>query len=334
MMIGKLKGIIAIILFLIPSAQYCQALINYSNDNRSAYLHNNEFLNGGKDLNIKTIESYPIKGAYSPSHYGLLGVKSGSGACNYIFFPTKNVLIPGQQYHINLTIKVTKDYKQLLYFMDHFGFALSSDLFENHFGLWGKQYIPFGRSETDIPVTMDFEFRPLCTSKYLLIGVFQGPTMDVKDCFGCKYHFELHSLTVEKSKNPDSRFYYLCDAYEEKKLDKWNYSNPDTIYFESGSALVKGKYYPLLDSIPGKLRTVQDLIYLFGFTDNKGSENEALGAARNTSVRAELIRRGIDSTRLVMVNYGEKYASKNIAAKDRKVEIRAIGLQAKYLLLY
>ncbi len=157
------------------------------------------------------------------------------------------------------------------------------------------------------------------------MGVFQGPTMGDPIGFANLYNFELYSLIIEKSKNPDSDFYYLCDGFEEKKLNnKWNVSySTDTIFFDSGSANIKQQYYKILDSLPKKLRTVQDLVSLYAYTDKKGkdSDNKELGAARNNSVRNELLKRGIDSTRILMTNYGETKSSGKISQKNRRVEI-------------
>jgi hypothetical protein len=115
----------------------------------------------------------------------------------------------------------------------------------------------------------------------------------------------------------------MCDAFEEKRLEKI-YStgyDTDTVYFESGSAEVIPGYLSVLDSIPSKLRTKQDLVTLYGYTDKNGSDNDALGAARNATVRRELVARGIDTARILTINYGESKAANRVSQDDRRVEI-------------
>jgi len=301
-----------------------QELIRYDIDHLTATVHYNEFLYSiyGKTYNKRT--DFPVKGSYSPTHYGERGVKHGSGVCNYIYIPTKEVLVPGEQYHIILTVKVSKDYEQLQYFQDNFGIALAWNLFDNNFGLWPKHFIPFGNLATEQLVKVAFDFRPLCTSRYIVLGVFQSATMDDLNCFACQYNFELYSLIVKKSTNLDSEFHYICDAYEEKKLNKWKSSHDtDTIFFESKTSEIKDKYKLLLDSIPSKLRTVQDLVSLYAYTDKEGSEkdNKDLGYARNIAVCNSLMARGIDSSRILMTNFGETESSTVISQRNRKVEI-------------
>ena len=262
---------IAFYLLILSKNLNSQELINFNEKNVLAKVHYNKFLYGIYEDYYNKMPNYPSRGTYSPTGWSLKGIKSGVGVCNYIYIPTNKILQPGRQYRISLTVKVVENYEDMPYYQDHFGIALSSDLFENHFGLWPKQFIPFGHVEANKLDTIEFEFRPLCTSEYLLLGVFQAPTMDGLNCFACQYDFELYSLTVEKSKNQSADFYYICDGFVEAKLDKWSYET-DTIFFDSGLAQINEEYLTLLDSIPKKLRTVQDLVSLYAYTDKRGTK--------------------------------------------------------------
>jgi OOP family OmpA-OmpF porin len=69
-----------------------------------------------------------------------------------------------------------------------------------------------------------------------------------------------------------------------------------------------------------------------GHTDNVGSRaiNEALSAARAEAVRAWLVSKGIDSTRLVTKGYAdtapvELNSSADGRAKNRRVELSKVG---------
>ncbi len=308
---------------------YSQELIRYDNENRNAKILYNRFLYGvhrklyNNELDMK-IPDYPKTGSYSPTGYSIQNVKTGTGVCNYIYIPTKSILKPGQQYHLTITVKLPEYYNRMPYYRKFFGIALSSDLFENEWGLWGKHFIPLNVQTGGELETVELEFRPLCTSKYILLGVFQGPEMDDSFDFARLYNFELYYLTIENSKNPNNEFYYICDGFIEKKMKKWDASyDTDTIFFDSGSADIKDEYYTILDSIPKKLRTVQDLVSLYAYTDKKGKDkdNENLGALRNAAVRKALIERGLDSSRIIMTNYGESKSSDVISQINRKVEI-------------
>ncbi len=302
-----------------------QQILYYGSASRTAAVHYNGFLFGIYENVYKKQPEYPVKGAYSPTHYAnsFKGIPTGAGACNYIYIPTKGVLLPGHQYKVSLTVNLSEAYNQLPYFQAHFGVALTSDLFENYFGLWRKHYIPLNIQTTKEPVTVEFVFRPLCTSKYLVLGVFQGPDMDAKDCFACQYGFELYNLSVEIWNDPKADFVYMCDEFEEDRMEKkFSYGyDTATVYFDRNSSEIQEKYFRILDSVQSKLQTKQDLINLYAYTDIEGSDNDSLGAARNASVREALIARGIDTTRILMVNYGETKASSRIKEEDRRVEI-------------
>jgi outer membrane protein OmpA-like peptidoglycan-associated protein len=89
----------------------------------------------------------------------------------------------------------------------------------------------------------------------------------------------------------------MCDAFEEERLKKaftTGYET-DTILFSSGSADILPMYKALLDSVPIKLRSKQDLITLYGYADKNGNDNEALGASRNEAIRRELVFRSVDT---------------------------------------
>ncbi len=320
---NKLYALYILMVIFLPININAQVLIRYNKDFPGSAVHYNQFLEGIFQEKFDKRPKFPAIGDYSPSKYSLQGVKVGTGVCNYIYIPTNNQLEPGHQYHISLTIKIAEAYKYQFYYQDNFGIALTSNLFDNHFGLWSKHFIPIGLQAIEELVTIEFEFRPLCSSNYILLGVFQGDNMDEKSCFACPYEFELHSLEIKKSIDPNTEFYYICDGFIEDKLNKkWDTSySTDTIYFDSGSAELKDEFKQKIDSIPNKLRTKQDLVSLYAFTDQKGSDNEQLGADRNAAVRDALIDRGVNPTRILVTNYGESKSTHFDSRNDRKVEI-------------
>jgi len=122
-------------------AIFAQQLFSYGPEELTASIHYNEFLYGIYKNHYKTLPAYPIKGAYSPTGYSNSdmntspGLAYGVGACNYIYIHTDEKLQPGHQYRARLSLKLSKAYEQMPYFKAHFGIALTSDLFNNHFGL-------------------------------------------------------------------------------------------------------------------------------------------------------------------------------------------------------
>lgn len=313
-----------------------QKVIGYGPDQLSASVHYNQFLYSIYEKTIAIQPAYPVKGAYSPTGYSHLisATGVGKGVCNYVYVPTKGLLAPGQQYRITVTIKFGSAYAGMPYYQEHFGVALTSDLYNNSGGLWRKHFHALGITTVEEPVSASFVFRPLCTSSFVVVGVFQGPTMDTQDCFACPYGFEVYDLLIELYDDPNADFVYLCDAFEEDRFEK-KYStgyDTDTVYFDSGSAALQEKYSSVIDSIPSKLRTKQDLVTLYAYTDAEGEANESLGAARNCTVREALMSRGVDSSRIITVNFGETKASGHIKPDDRRVEIDVNGgkLYQKY----
>ncbi len=301
-----------------------ELIINYNQQTPIANVHYHKAIGSIYKNYYDRLPIYPITGAYSSTGYTLIGVKSGRGQCNYIYIPSDNKLKIGHQYNIQISLWLDRDYLDMPYFQNHFGFAVASNLFENEWGLWYKQFIHFGVLEAEKPVKIEFEFRPMTKTKYLVIGVFQGDEMDDYYLSDFSQHeFKLHSLEVRESKNPELPFQYVGDPFIEKQLENRFSARIDscTIYFKSGSSEIENKYKKLLNSYADKLRTKQDLINIFGYTDIQGSENKKLGESRIESVKKELIKSGIDSLNLVSINYGESKASSKIDPEDRRVEV-------------
>lgn len=135
--------------------------------------------------------------------------------------------------------------------------------------------------------------------------------------------------------DPSEKFYYVCDAFEEKELDVHigKSISSDTVYFDLGSSTVDSFYTSLLDGIPEKLRTSQDLVVLYASTDKSGQDNRTLGAARNEAIKQELIQRGVKEANIILVNFGDTQAKHYKAREDRHVII-ATNVGKMYQKLY
>lgn len=85
-------------------------------------------------------------------------------------------------------------------------------------------------------------------------------------------------------------------------------SRSGSIFFKSGSAELQAESYPMLDTVLDIVQRCPSLnLEIAGHTDSVGSApiNQALSEARAGSVALYLIKRGVNSTRLAAVGYGE-----------------------------
>lgn len=314
--------IVLSIVFLDHLRLSCQALLKYDADNLIAKVHYNDFLHGIYKNYYKRLPEYPIMGAYGSTEYTIKGITQGEGECNYIYFQFENLEI-GKQYKVKLTIELDKDYADMPYFQKGFGFAIAPYLFDNKWGLWQKQYVPFGTLDAGMPVDVIFEFRPMSKSKYLIVGGFPTPGMDDYLSNFSQHEFRIFEFELSKSNNPNAPFHYVGDAYTEEQLMQL-FPPPlkaDTILFDSGSAMIKSKYKERLKKLPSKLINKQNLVHIFAYTDSKGSDNQSLGLERGKAVELELINSGLDSNRIVLENFGDTKASKRVNKMDRRVEV-------------
>jgi formylglycine-generating enzyme len=104
------------------------------------------------------------------------------------------------------------------------------------------------------------------------------------------------------------------------------------IYFDIGKARVKPESYPVVDQITKYLKENPTLrIVIEGHTDNTGSDavNQPLSEKRAESIKAEIVKRGIDAGRVETNGYG---ASKPVAdnktaegrTQNRRVTIKKL----------
>lgn len=123
----------------------------------------------------------------------------------------------------------------------------------------------------------------------------------------------------------------------QRQGDTINLNMPGGITFDTGKAAIKPNFSPVLNDIANvMIKYPETKIEIQGHTDNVGSDadNLKLSELRAQSVTTALINKGVESTRLSPVGYGE---SKPIATNDtpvgreanRRVEIKIIPNPAK-----
>ena len=319
------------IIFLLSTCSYVfsqEVVVKYNEANNIAGIIYDD-IKRPKTSEISKILSYPATGSYSPTHYANppLGIDKNVGACNYLYFPTDGKLMPGKQYNLKLKIKFDESYDGMSFYQDNFGIALTTDLYPNSFpsywGLWDHTNESLGLFEGGRIIEIEQEFRPLCTSKYIVLGVFRNSEMEHLHCFMCYYPFEVYELSVTESINPNKACKYFGDAFkkeEQKDFTKKEYN----IYFESGSSQISPLYYMLIDSLSNKLKSSNEIVALMGHTDMSGNDNVKLGAARNAVVKSALVRGGVDSSRIKLYNLADNQAADYILNTDRRVELSLV----------
>jgi outer membrane protein OmpA-like peptidoglycan-associated protein len=117
-----------------------------------------------------------------------------------------------------------------------------------------------------------------------------------------------------------------------KDLDTKGFIDIYGINFDIGKAIVKAESYPVVEQITNYLKENPSIkIMIEGHTDNTGNEasNLTLSEKRAQSIKAEIVKRGIDANRMETQGYG---ASKPIAdnktaagrTQNRRVTIKKL----------
>lgn len=101
----------------------------------------------------------------------------------------------------------------------------------------------------------------------------------------------------------------------------------DAIYFDTGKATIKPVSYSLLDEVATALKSHDEVkqAQIEGHTDSMGDAalNKKLSQQRAEAVRAYLIDKGVESSRLDAKGYGaEKPVAPNTTAKGRETNRR------------
>ena len=101
------------------------------------------------------------------------------------------------------------------------------------------------------------------------------------------------------------------------------------IYFDTGKAIVKPEGYPVVDQIAAYLKeNPKTRIVVEGHTDSSGSaeKNQVLSENRAKSIKTELVKRGIDETRLETKGYGSSKPIGDNNTKAGKTQNRRVTI--------
>ncbi len=137
----------------------------------------------------------------------------------------------------------------------------------------------------------------------------------------CPNEAEIYNGIQDEDGCPEKQARSLVNVTDEKIEIK------ESVQFATGSAKISKKSFLLLDQVASVLRNYKNIkkIRIEGHTDNTGSRkgNVQLSAQRAASVRAYLVSKGIDSSRLTSEGYGpDKPIASNANAKGREINRR------------
>jgi len=104
-------------------------------------------------------------------------------------------------------------------------------------------------------------------------------------------------------------------------------------FFDFDKSVIKPEGKAKLDDLVGKVKAINlEVIIAVGHTDSLGSDtyNQKLSLRRSQAVKAYLVSKGIDKTRIYTEGKGEKQPvadnkTKEGRAKNRRVEIEVVG---------
>jgi OOP family OmpA-OmpF porin len=102
----------------------------------------------------------------------------------------------------------------------------------------------------------------------------------------------------------------------------------NAIGFAAGKSVLVATDTPVLDELAGDLKACPDtFVHIEAHTDSDGDANTnlLLSVARAEKVVAELVKRGVDESRLYAEGYGESDPIASNATKDGKAANRRIG---------
>lgn len=113
------------------------------------------------------------------------------------------------------------------------------------------------------------------------------------------------------------------------ELDSKGFVDIYGIYFDSGKSIVKPESYPVVDQIAAYLKENPGIrLMVEGHTDNTGKaeKNQVLSENRAKSIKAEMVKRGIDETRLETKGFGSSKPIGDNKTKAGKTQNRRVTI--------
>ncbi|MDO8366934.1 MAG: OmpA family protein, partial [Saprospiraceae bacterium] len=208
----------------------------------------------------------------------------------YLTARTTQPMQVGQLYEVSFWIHIESKKRSDPDWASHIGIALLPQNLKMH-GLGQTEVIlPFLKIDTvlyDTWYPVKWRIRPLCTSNYLMIGVFEDHHWHQNRSYvQVKYFVDKVSVTEIPSVSAvsDSAFYY-CSRYDPVSLGIPPQMDNQTLLFQNDAFALTEAHKTVLDSFAGFARNYPDLVFeISGHTDSIGTKNLALSQNRMQSV--------------------------------------------------
>lgn len=228
---------------------------------------------------------------YMPGTNGIFGGVEGA---SHLSARTTEPMHVGQLYEISLWFYVESAQRHDPDWGRHLGIAL---LPQNLSFFNGRKslIIPFIGVDTLVYeqwYQVKWRVRPLCTSNYLMIGVFADPEWPRSRSYS-DVHYFLDNVSVvempEATTISDSAIYY-CSRYDPVALGAKPLMDSKILLYENDAFELTEEHRAVLDSFAGYANKYSDLVFeLSGHTDSIGTDNLALSQNRIQAVYEYLI---------------------------------------------
>jgi flagellar motor protein MotB len=209
---------------------------------------------------------------------------------DYLRAKTTQSMEVGQLYEISFWINIESKKRSDPDWASHIGIALLPQNLKMH-GLYDTELIlPFLKIDTviyDAWYQVKWRVRPLCTSNYLMIGVFEDHQWHQNSSYvEVNYFIDKVSVTEIPSVSAvsDSSIYY-CSRYDPVSLGVPPQMDNQTLLFQNDAFALSEAHKTVLDSFVVFARKYPDLIFeISGHTDSIGTQNQQLSENRAQSV--------------------------------------------------
>jgi outer membrane protein OmpA-like peptidoglycan-associated protein len=172
----------------------------------------------------------------------------------------------------------------------HIGITLLPQNLKMH-GLYQKElilpFLPIDTVQYDVWYPVKWRVRPLCTSNYLMVGVYKANDWPEKR-WGLPVHYWLDQVSVVEVPGAkavaDSSVYY-CSKYDPVALGVPPMLDQQTLLFQNDAYELTTAHQTILDSFAVQIKKYPQLVFeISGHTDSIGSNNQVLSEKRAQTV--------------------------------------------------
>lgn len=271
------------------------------------------------------------------------------GAASHLTAETTAKMQVGHLYEVQVWLYIESNSKADPEWPKHIGIALLPEKmrFNNLSGTRNVPFLPIDTVVYDRWFPARWHVRPLCNSRFLMIGVFRDNRWPASQAYPDGNYFLDKVSVIEipsDSVAADSSEYY-CSRYEPKNQPGLvPYLDIANLYFETNTSDLTPAHQAVLDSVAAFARRYPELVFeISGHTDSTGTGNLALSEKRAQSARRYLtemcrlpefrfITLGKGSSTPVVSNAAETGRQQNRRVEIRQVQIDLDGVFYRHAL--